>query len=271
MNYAILVVSCDKYIKLLDCFFKQFKRFYDSKDVDIYLSLEKKSYSYEGLNITVINDFDGSPWSRRVKNALKRIDKKAVLLLLDDFIIESKVDTDEIEKLGNSICADDSIAHFALTTVPMKNDSDKIYYDRYYKRHRFGRYKTTLQAGMWNRDELISVLSDNDNAWSTEIYANIRSYLSDRNYFAISDKKFKPIDYNDGFFCVGGKQNETEIARLSKKIGVDLHVEGIESNNGIIIRDNISFIRRVLRRIRITLYQFLYLLKYWGKQIGKKG
>lgn len=270
MSYSILVIGCDKNLKLLDCFFKYFKRYYDLNGASVYLSLEKKSYTYDSLDITVFNDCDGSPWSKRVKEALKKIDTKAVLVLLDDFIIESKVDTEEIEKLSKLIENDDSIAHFALTTVPMKNDSDEIYYDRYYKRYKFGRYKTTLQAGIWNREELISVLSDKDNAWQTEVYANIRSYLSDRNYYAISDKKLKPIDYNDGLFCVGGKQNEPEVKRLSEKLGEDLHIEGIESNNGIVIRDVRNLRQRIIERICITVYQTVYFLRYWGKKVGKK-
>lgn len=270
MNYSILVIGCDKNIKLLDCFFKYFERFYNLSEVSVYLSLEKKSYKYEGLDITVFNDCDGSPWSKRVKKTLEKIDTRAVLVLLDDFIIESKVDTEEIAKLSNLINKDDSIAHFALTTVPMKNDSDKIYYGRYYKRHKLGRYKTTLQAGIWNREELISVLSDNDNAWQTEIYANIRSYLSNRDYFAISDKKLKPIDYNDGFFCIGGKQNDNEVKRLSEKFGENLRIEEIESNNGIVIRDGRSLQRRIIERIWITVYQTYWLLKYWRRKIGKK-
>lgn len=270
MDYSVLVVSCDKYIRLLDVFFKYFKRFCKLDGVPLYLSVEKKTYEYEGLDITVLNDFNGSPWSKRVKEALKKINTKSVLLLLDDFIIESTVDTDEIEKLAELIEEDDSIAHFALTTVPMKNASDEIYYGRYYKRYKFGRYKTTLQAGMWNREELISVLSDSDNAWQTEVYANIRSYLSNRDYFAIADKNLKPIDYNDGFFCVGGKQNENEIKRLSEKLGEDLHVEGIESNNGIVIRDGRSLSQRITGRIRIIAYQALYMLKYGGRKIVGK-
>ncbi len=270
MDYSILVVSCDKYVNLLDVFFKYFKINYKADGIKTYLSMENIQYINNDVDITVITNSDAKSWSHRLKEALKKIDSKAVLLLLDDFIIESAVDTAEMEKLAKLINEDDKIAHFALTTVPMKNASQEIFYDRYYKRHQFGRYKTTLQAGMWNKDELMTVLNDKENPWRVEVYANMRSFLSEREYYAIADKKFKPIDYNDGYFCLGGKINELEIERLKAKFGEDLHVDGIESNHGIPKRRNTKLLRRCVNRSKIILCYWYYRFLYWRKNIGKK-
>lgn len=267
MNYSILIMSCDKYVELLDIFFKYFVRFYDVSNTRVYLSLEKASYTNCKIDIVVLNDQNSIGWSQRLRNCLEQINTKAVLLLLDDFIIESKVNTNEIDRLSKLIALDDSIAHFALTPVPMRNACKTVFFDYYYMRYRFGRYKTTLQAGMWNKNELFSLLSIKENPWEVEVFANIRSYISKRNYYAIINKELKPIDYNDGFFCLQGKINELECKRLSEKFGENICIDSIPSNNGVVVRNAASFVKRVIGRIKIILYCLVYRFKYF---IGKK-
>ena len=271
MDYSILIMSCDKYVELLDIFFKYFVRFYDTSNTKVYVSLEKSEYINTQVDITVLNYYEALGWSHRLKKCLEYIDTKAVLILLDDFIIESKADTKEIERLSRLIARDEGIAHFALTTVPMKNESNTLFYNNYYKRYRFGRYKTTLQAGIWNKDELISILSDRESPWEVEIYANYRSFLSSRSYYALSDQKLKPIDYNDGFFCLQGKINELERERLEKKFNEKIKINTIPSNNGVIIRNDTTLIKRVKGRIKIIFYYMLYRCKFlWKNGYGKK-
>lgn len=266
-SYSVLVVGCDKHKSLLDRFFKQFVQYWAADDVAIYVSLEREDYSYDGLDLNVTKY--GLDWSKRVKKTVEQIKTPAVLLLLDDFLIEGPVNKAELNKLSGLIENDDTIAHFALTTVPMKNSSDELFYGRYYERDHFGRYKTTLQAGMWNRDELVSLLREGEGAWEVEVYANFRSYLSQRKYYAIADKKYKPIDYNDGFFCIQGKVNLQELKRLNEKFNEDFSVPGMSDNGGIVERDPCPFFKRVIRRIKLTIMDGWYRLLWITKQKGK--
>lgn len=265
MKYSVLIVGSDKNVRLLDLFFEYFFQFFDIKDFNVYLSLEKASYEYPNYEIAVFNDFSGLKWSGRVKKALKEIDSSAVFLLLDDFILERSANLDEIKRLADLIEVNESIAHFALTTVPMKNISDDVHFSLFYKRHPLGRYKTTLQAGIWNRLELMDLLNDNENAWQFEVFGNYRSYLSKREFYALSDKRLKPYEYNDGFFAIGGKMNEEEVKRLSIKFGKDLHVPGMESNNWNLVRDSRTLSARILQRLKMMLTKIYYLIKYWRK------
>ena len=256
---SVLVVGCDKHKNLLDRFFKSFYQFVDPSDVDVYISLERIAYSYGSENITVFNEPDSRlNWCGRVKNCVRQIPAKSILLMLDDFIIESPVDMDMIRRLANEIAAHDEIAHFALTTVPMKNASSQKFYDHFYLRAQYGRYKTTLQCGIWNRDELIDLLNDKESPWQYEIFGNIRSYLSARKYYALDDKANKPIEYNDGWFALQGKLNEVEVKRLEDKLGESFHVEGMVSNEGIVVRNATPFYRRITGRLKIIVYTVKY-------------
>lgn len=264
MNYDVLIMSCDKYLSLLDTFFKYFSRFFDTEDVNIYVSLEEKSYTYPGLSLNVLSFPNAKSWSHRLRLSLEQMHRKSVLVLMDDFILEEPTDMAELRKLDRLMTEHDNIAHFALTTVPMRNESNEIYYDRYYKRHRMGRYKVTMQAGFWNRQELIHLVRDRENPWKLEYWGSIRSILSNRDYYAIASAEQKPLIYNDGFFCLQGKLNDAEITRLSEKFGEQICISGIPSNHGVIVRNATPLPRRIIGRIKVTAYHLYYLARYYS-------
>lgn len=266
MEFTVLVMSCDKNLKLLDIFFKYFKFYFSEYSGEIVLSLENIKYDYENLHIkTVCSGNSSIKWSDRLLDALPYVDTKAVLFLLDDFIIEKEVDFEELNRIAKMINEDDKIAHFALTEVPMKNASNDIFYQKYFKRSQFGRYKTTLQCGMWNKDELQDVLKKGENAWEVELFANIRSFLSKRNYYALANNKYKPIKYNDGLFCVQGMINKKERIRLENELKDNFKIDGIEENSGELVRDNIALPQRISRRSKIIVLNLIYRIKYYFK------
>ena len=245
MAYSILIMGCDY-----------------KGEKSIYVSVEENNFKTNNNKVKVLNFKRGMAWSERLRESIRKIDSKAILLLLDDFIVESEIELEELDKIAALINENDNIACFTLNTVEMKNASSDVYFERYYERHVFGRYKTTLQAGMWNKNELLDILNDKENAWEIEIFANIRSYISHRKYYALIDKSLKPLNYNDGLFCLQGKLNRNEIERLSRKFDYDFYVKGMKDNGGVIVRDNIKFYKRVIRRIKIIIYSIKYLAKY---------
>lgn len=259
MNYSLAIMSCDKNIGLLDVYFKYFSQFFKSYSGTIYLGLEKSDYSFEGLTIETIHS--NKKWSGRLRDVISKVNTQAILLMLDDFIIEKPVNVVELDKLADYICNDNSIAHFALTTVPMKNVSEKVYFDSYYERYKYGRYKTTLQCGIWNRDELLEVSNEIESAWEFELFANMRSFCSKRIYYAISKREKRPIEYNDGLFCVQGFVNAKEKQRLEKKFGDVIEVFGIPENTGVLNRDRIKPCSRIFRRMKIIVMYVFYRLK----------
>lgn len=263
-------MSCDKNIPVLKKFFQSFVKYWKQPEARVYISLEKETFQYTDVDAVVLNSKEQN-WSARVKECLGQIDSQAVIVLLDDFIIESTVNVTELRKLSAVICENKDVAHFALTTVPMKNESEKEYFGHYYQRAHFGRYKTTLQAGIWNREILMDLLAPGESAWEFEIYGNFRSYLYEQKFYAVSDKKYKPIDYNDGFYCIQGKLNLIEVDRLEKKCHENYYIEEMENNGGVLVRDNVTRLdRRIIRRIKITFYNIKYLVLYWRSRRWKK-
>lgn len=265
-SLGILVLSCDKNKWLLKIFFEQFAKFWPGCPYNVYLSMEHGQFQYQGINIINISHKGKMEWCARTKEALQKMKEDYVLILLDDFIIEEPVN----EYLLNyffSILKENELSNIILTPVPNEKNYMDCPYKQLLHRNRFGRYKTSLQCGIWKKKVLQELLVNDENAWEFEIFGNIRSFLVDDNFYALKNRDDKPIAYNDGFFVVQGKVNMIEKQRLEKKIGISIDIGAADFFEDKIIRDNIRLIPKIFRRLKIIWMNVIYRIKYIGSNI----
>lgn len=260
-NIAILIASCDKNIWLLNIFLKYFFEFWGECPYKIYISLENSKFEFEDKDIIVLNNNENIGWSGRIKRCLESINEEYILVMLDDFIIEEKVNQEKINHYI-SIMNRENISNLILTPVQNeKNDLDSKY-NSFVHRNRFGRYKTSLQCGIWNKDLLYNLLKENESAWEFEIFGNIRSFLYRNEFYCVRSKKDKPIDYNDGFFMVQGKLNLKEKRRIEEKTSERINAENVPSFDEHMLRDDIKILPRIFRRLRIIFFYNTVRIKF---------
>ena len=92
-DYAILVLSCDKYEPCWTPFFTLLDKYFTNHP-KVYLVTETKKCEYcETINV------DSDIWSKRFLEALRKIKNEYVLVMLDDFFIRDYVDVDRINDI----------------------------------------------------------------------------------------------------------------------------------------------------------------------------
>lgn len=262
-DLSIIVMSCDKNKWLLDIFFDRFYKEWSNCPFEVNLVLENDNYVFNDRNIKVHNCFESNSFCYRLKKTLLKIKENYVLIFLDDFIIESPVNVFLLDKYLN-IISENRLNNIILTPIEHVKNDPIIIDSLIVKRTRFGRYKACLQCGLWDRNILSDLLLEKENAWEFELFANIRSFVTRDKYYAVLAKDDKPFDYNDGFFLVQGKVNLEEKNRVEKKVNEVLIVndERVFENKNAIIRDDVSMIFRIKRRIKIIVYFIIYWLRY---------
>ena len=250
-SVAVLIMSCDKNTWLLNPFFETFFRMGGNNFKNIYLSIEKKNYKYKSFDITVINEYEQRTWCYRMKKALQHIEQELVLILLDDFILEKPINFDILNRYIMYM-KKDNLNNIILTPVENELNCNDSIYKELYHRNRYGRYKTSLQCGLWNKQILLDLINENESAWEFEIFGNIRSFLLVNKFYAIKSIAEKPLEYNDGFLMIQGKVNLDEKERLEKLLGINIKgcsVQGFREYQ--IRRDNIKCFPRLSRRLKI--------------------
>ncbi len=121
---AVLVTSCDAYSDLWDPFFQLMDTFWipeNGNTYPVYLNTETTQYNKEYLHFSVksLNLIAGrnparTSWSRRTLDVLDRINEEYVFVLVEDFFLRERVQTELIEQLLDQMDNDESIGQIQL-------------------------------------------------------------------------------------------------------------------------------------------------------------
>ncbi|WP_303195067.1 hypothetical protein [Thomasclavelia spiroformis] len=259
-DVAVVICTCKKYENIIKICDQYLEQFWDTCNYTKYVVTDNKvDINSNAVQIVSQN----SNWGGRLREALSDyINENIILLILDDFIIEETVNEEALNEYINLMKTNPSIAHILLNTVDDKKN--KSFNKTLFQQGKYAKYKTSLQIGIWRKEDLLLCVKNEYTPWEVELYGNMRTYKSDKLYLCLKNKKDKPFFYNDGFFVVQGFVNQRELQRLNKKLDTTLSIGSLPVTTKI-IRDNISFFPRVIRRFKIIL-AFVYY-KYISREI----
>lgn len=176
MNLSILVLSCDKYSDLWLPFFKLKNKYFVS-NYDTFIATETKKCDYcQTINV------NESVWTKRIRESLKQIKTKYVLIMCDDFFIREYVDTKRIEETLKMF--DDKTATFNFE-LSYNDDDIKTNLKNWKLRPNKSKYMLSCQAGIWEREVLINLLGIDCDAWEWErifVDSKYKFYINSGDY-----------------------------------------------------------------------------------------
>ena len=254
----ILVSSCDEYSDLWSPFFALFERYWSDCPYPIYLSTVSTPFSSSIVHQVLVGSRIG--WGDGLIKALSIIQQsspsKYTILLLDDYLLNKRVDSARIQACIHALEALDG--HYLRLVPKPAPDIPVPQYTFLGKISKNSPYRLSLQASLWKTETLISLLRPTDTPWDMELIGSERS------------KQY------DGFYCT----NRSIVSYLN---GVDRGRWVPESrefltNQGIIVNTSIrpiytddeffldskSHFKKILRKI-LPLQQRLFLRTLYAK------
>ena len=187
-KFAILVISSDFYADIWPVFFQNFQTNWRDCEFPVYLGVNTREYQHESLT-QVVKSGNDEDWSSSFLNILDNISEEYLFVILEDFIITSKVDNNEVhnhfkfmeKNLVNHM-------HFANLGLPF----DKILNSDYGIYEKGAPYRVNV-FGFWNKYCLKGLLQPGESAWNFEIMGSYRS-TAWTNFLAIIKTPFKIIN-----------------------------------------------------------------------------
>lgn len=258
---SILILSCDANIDVLKVFLKKYKEYMSEVAMDTYICLEEKDINVKGINILFSQE---KYWSKRIKDYLNQIKSKYVIFILDDFIIEEKVQVENLYQYIGLMEKNNNIARITLNNLQDKK-AIKSQYANLNVQNKFSNYLVNMQISIWDKNLFYSLLKEKESPWQTELYGSIRARkMQDKSFLYISDDSLLPIKYNKGWLVVRGKWNSNELDRLHlhDEYAQDFFLSrGVEKIDYKITEKSQFF--RIKRRLFITLRQILSYFKIY--------
>lgn len=232
----IVVLTCDKYDDAWSPFFKLKNKYWKNCKYNTYLITEKKKCSFcETINI------NENIWSKRVRDGLKKLKSKFVIIILEDFFIRDYVDTKRIEYCIKNFPENAACFNFEISNDPYDIDSK---FKGFKIKTKESTYKCSCQAALWDRQKLINLLSYDCDPWTWETTEPIKDY----DFYINSSNYVIDYGYKNGmwFGIKSGKWFKKDVVPLFKKEGIDVDF----SRLGFYKEEKIKkFTKRVTERV----------------------
>jgi hypothetical protein len=120
---TVLVSSCDAYEEIWELFLKALKAEWPDRPWPLVLSTETKYYNDKDLNVKTFGFYkqgENPPWGELLLKHLNAIKTKYVCFMIDDYILESKVDQSRLDQVIDWLEKDNKIAVFSFFCVKDK-------------------------------------------------------------------------------------------------------------------------------------------------------
>lgn len=260
-SYCYFIISCKKNIEIVKLCTESILS--NSQYGKVYISFDQPcDFKFESDR--VVNIFDEEKESEgfgyRIQNAVKVINEKYLIVMCDDFIVETMIKERELEKIACHMNNDYKISSIALAQTSGKKTSE-IILDHYLRCTEHSDFHTTLQCAMWNRNAFLNLLYNIKSPWEFEIFANYRTFPTVNTFYALDNDQNQPIKYNRGAFIIRGKIVEPERRRLEKVLGREINIKGFQKTESYSQPSNMTVFSKILRRIRMAGFFLVYLIK----------
>lgn len=182
-DVTLLVPSCDRYADLWPPFFALLRRDWPDCPYRVVLGSNVLACAEPGVEaLTVGPDRD---WSSSLRAMLTAIDTPYVLILLEDFFLESPVDTARLRDLARRL---DLLGGAYLRLRPFPPPDHTLARHPPIGEIDVGApYRCSMQAAIWRRESLLDLLVDGESPWEFEHLAARRSDLDPRGYYSTWD------------------------------------------------------------------------------------
>ena len=197
-SLQILICSCDKYQDVWPVFFALFFKYWPDCPYTINLIANQCVFNDSRVRTILIpSDLD---WSSTFLKALEKIEASHVLVMMEDYLFTRAIDTNVIQAMTNCMIKNNMECLHVYPEEKYTTTSVKV------GEYLLGEviagfpFRVNLQAAIWRKSSLESLVIAGENAWDFEVSGTKRSVLNNNGFFTvISNAKSAPISY----YCTG--------------------------------------------------------------------
>lgn len=166
---SILVCSCDMNEDIFEAFHHCMEKYYPEHPEIIYTTENIQNPYYK----TISKNYPLNMWTKRIRETLQEIDSEAILLMIDDCFIHSKVDIDRIDYARKHLKGNIALFNFEKA---FDNTDIQTNLKGFKKRRQGSPYELSLMCGIWDKERLIDILDKDSDPWTVEINQNTKGY-----------------------------------------------------------------------------------------------
>ena len=189
---TLTIHSCQKFSDLWDSHIYLLNKNWHNREVrTLIVTDEENDKRYK--NVEILPTGIGKEMSDRMKEALKIINTKYILVTLDDYFPIYEINSEKIERLID-IMEKEDIDYMRLFHRPNSNHRFKHYKDIYKIDLYDDQYAVNLYVGIWRKDFLEKTIRKTLNAWEYEVSLTNIAREINANCVMSKGKEFETLD-----------------------------------------------------------------------------
>jgi len=266
-KFTILVNSCDAYKDVWPLFFAALDDYWPGRNVDIVLNTESSQKDLSNMvRVSSCNDdICRKYWGARFINALESVETDFIVVLYDDFILESQVDAKKINSLVAHMVKNTDIAVHYLTNVCPELLQDEDGGNQQILMKNGIEYRLNSSPALWRKSDLISYIGVYDTPWAWEVFGSYRTYIDNKKFY--TPKSFLNNSYNYAYKKGGAIYRGKWVSSVVKdkikkyKLNIDLQQRGISAEGEFEPRSlkwKVDFMILGYRMVGIKSLLFIY-------------
>ncbi len=229
---SVIVLSSDGYSDCWEPLFMSFKKYFSGiENYELILSTNTKTYTHPGLKIKTVTHGIDTAWSKRLQNTLDQAKNDVVLVLVEDFFLRSKLNSEIFQKIIHLMLTD-KVDHVRLIYYRYKiEESEFPYLDKISKKTR---HRLLYAPGLWKKQVMKKYLVDFEMPYMAERMGDFRAKILDDKFYSISQEYIKEngefYDCYDSGALYKGRWKNWVVAFLKKhNLELDLSKRGFEN------------------------------------------
>lgn len=183
-DFAVLLLSCDKYADMWRPFLKQFQKYFPCEGARFYVG--SNAVACDAPGVIPILSGDDPDWSTSYKRILAQIPERKLFVILEDLLASSPVDKTNFDQIVDFMFKVDA-RHIKYWALPQTDEPTE--YPGIGRYHPGAPYRATV-CGFWDRESLMNLLLEGENPWNFEILGSYRASYSD-GYYGVTKPLFE--------------------------------------------------------------------------------
>ena len=178
---SVLIPSCDAYADVWRPFFALFHRHWSDCPYSVYLG--SNHITCDEPNVASLLIGEDRSWACSTRRMVEQIQTPYILMILEDFLLQQRVDTCRIVRLIADL---ERLQGGYLRLKPFPPPDVRLArFPEIGEIEPGAPYRGALQAAIWRRDTLLSLLRDEETAWEMEIYGSRRTDMLDCGFYCV--------------------------------------------------------------------------------------
>lgn len=192
---AVIISTCDNYSDIWDPFFTLFHKFWTDNPYPVFVNSETFDCHNDNVAVTTLKARAATlSWTRRLKEALERVNTEYIIFILDDFFFCDNVDTTRIEECIEHMRKDSDIAAVYFSSLGYQMEDCPL--PELEKCRHTGKSKVNLTLALWRKDVFLYYLNHDETAWEFEANSLERSLGRRDTFYSFSRSARIVIPYD---------------------------------------------------------------------------